>query len=76
MLDVSASRALLSWFMTCDHEIGLAASTLSLIVIGLVVLICGGLYEVRTKRDALFPPMMFKDFTISKRHVSFGCEQS
>ena len=48
------------------HNSGLAASTLSLIVIGVLVLICGGLYEVRTKRDALFPLTVFKDFTISE----------
>ncbi|KAH9947709.1 amino acid permease ScVBA-like protein [Amylocystis lapponica] len=41
-----------------------APSTLNLIIIGLVVLVGGGLYEVRTKRDALFPPIMFKDLTI------------
>ncbi|KAI0735458.1 amino acid permease ScVBA-like protein [Earliella scabrosa] len=40
------------------------ASTLSLIVTGIVVLLLGVIYEVRTKRDALFPPIAFKDRTI------------
>lgn len=31
-----------------------------------MVLVCGGIYEVRTKRDALFPVTAFKDSTTSK----------
>ena len=31
---------------------------------GIVVLLLAGIYEVRTKRDALFPPIVFKDRTI------------
>jgi hypothetical protein len=34
--------------------------------VGLVVLFCGGIYEVRTKRDALFPVTAFKDPTASE----------
>ena len=45
---------------------GTAPSTLSLIIVGLVVLFCGGIYEVRTKRDALFPVTAFKDPTASE----------
>ena len=45
---------------------GTAPSTLSLIIVGLVVLFCGGIYEVRTKRDALFPVTVFKDSTASE----------
>ncbi|TFK89767.1 amino acid permease ScVBA-like protein [Polyporus arcularius HHB13444] len=41
-----------------------SASTLVLIVTGLVVLLLGAIYEVRTERDALFPPIAFKDRTI------------
>ncbi|RPD63229.1 amino acid permease ScVBA-like protein [Lentinus tigrinus ALCF2SS1-7] len=41
-----------------------SASTLALIVTGLVVLLLGVIYEVRTERDALFPPIAFKDRTI------------
>ncbi|KAI8995388.1 amino acid permease ScVBA-like protein [Trametes punicea] len=41
-----------------------SASTLSLIIIGILVLVSGAFYEVRTKRDALFPPLAFKDRTI------------
>lgn len=36
----------------------------SIIASGLVVLVCAAFYEVRTKRDALFPPAVFKDYTI------------
>jgi hypothetical protein len=50
---------------------GTAASTLSLIIMGLVVLFCGGIYEVRTKRDALFPVTAFKDPTASKPCVHY-----
>ena len=35
-----------------------------MIVTGIVVLVLGGIYEVRTKRDALFPPIAFRDRTI------------
>ncbi|OJT04785.1 hypothetical protein TRAPUB_4579, partial [Trametes pubescens] len=40
------------------------ASTLTLIVAGVLVLVVAGFYEVRTKRDALFPPIAFRDRTI------------
>ncbi|TBU44139.1 amino acid permease ScVBA-like protein [Dichomitus squalens] len=42
----------------------ISPSTLALIVTGVVVLVLGAIYEVRTKRDALFPPIAFKDRTI------------
>ncbi|KAH9890971.1 amino acid permease ScVBA-like protein [Cubamyces lactineus] len=41
-----------------------SASTLTLIIVGILVLVAGAFYEVRTKRDALFPPIVFKDRTI------------
>ncbi|EIM83471.1 MFS general substrate transporter [Stereum hirsutum FP-91666 SS1] len=37
--------------------------TLTLIVVGLVLLVCAGYYETRTTRDALFPPAVFNDLT-------------
>ncbi|CCM01633.1 uncharacterized protein FIBRA_03694 [Fibroporia radiculosa] len=40
-------------------------STLCTIIAGLLILICAGSYEVRTKRDALFPLVIFKDRTIA-----------
>jgi len=43
--------------------IGLAVSTLLLISLGVIVLICGGIYEKYTTRECLFPPTMFKDLT-------------
>ncbi|OCH96676.1 amino acid permease ScVBA-like protein [Obba rivulosa] len=39
-------------------------ATISLILVGVVVLACGGIYETRTSRDALFPPVAFRDLTI------------
>ncbi|TFK41327.1 amino acid permease ScVBA-like protein [Crucibulum laeve] len=45
-------------------EIGWAAvSTLALIIIGILVLICGGFYEKYTTRDCLFPSTTFNDLT-------------
>ncbi|KAN0100844.1 Drug:H+ antiporter-2 family protein [Tylopilus felleus] len=41
-----------------------SASTISLIVIGPLILIIGGFYEVHTTRDALFPPAAFRSLTI------------
>ncbi|THH32108.1 hypothetical protein EUX98_g2086 [Antrodiella citrinella] len=38
-------------------------STIGIIVGGLVVLVCGGVYEVKTTRDALFPSSAFKNPT-------------
>ncbi|KAH7918405.1 MFS general substrate transporter [Leucogyrophana mollusca] len=38
-------------------------STLTLVILGPVILACGGFYEVRTTRDALFPPAAFKNIT-------------
>ncbi|KAF8140012.1 major facilitator superfamily domain-containing protein [Boletus edulis] len=38
-------------------------STLSLIIIGPLILTIGGFYEVHTSRDALFPPVAFQSLT-------------
>ena len=46
--------------------IGKQPSTVCLISGGLVILVCAGLYEVRTSRDALFPPSSFKNLTTSE----------
>ena len=40
--------------------------TLALIICGLLVLVLGGVYEVKTTRDALFPLSMFTDLTTGK----------
>ncbi|PFH49200.1 hypothetical protein AMATHDRAFT_5092 [Amanita thiersii Skay4041] len=40
-----------------------SASTLCLIIFGLTILLCGGLYEKYTTRDCLFPETTFKDIT-------------
>ncbi|KAA1468533.1 hypothetical protein DENSPDRAFT_472383 [Dentipellis sp. KUC8613] len=39
-------------------------STLALIIVGLLAFIIAGVYETKTKRDALFPPAAFKNPTI------------
>jgi len=41
-------------------------------ILGLVVLVCGGLYEVHTNRDALFPATSFIDLTIGWCAVVFA----
>ncbi|KAJ7129981.1 amino acid permease ScVBA-like protein [Mycena crocata] len=38
-----------------------APSTLLLICLGFVILVCGGVYETRTKRECLFPSATFSD---------------
>ncbi|TFY65274.1 hypothetical protein EVG20_g5658 [Dentipellis fragilis] len=40
-------------------------STLTLIIVGLLAFIIAGVYETKTKRDALFPPAAFKNPTIA-----------
>ena len=42
---------------------GTSPSTLTLIMIGPLILIFGGFYEVHTSRDALFPPVAFRSLT-------------
>ncbi|KAJ4489595.1 major facilitator superfamily domain-containing protein [Lentinula edodes] len=37
--------------------------TIVLIVMGLLILVCGSIYEAHTTRDSLFPPTMFKNIT-------------
>ncbi|KAG1885617.1 major facilitator superfamily domain-containing protein [Suillus subluteus] len=39
-------------------------STLLLVILGPVILACGGFYEVYTTREALFPPAVFKSLTV------------
>ncbi|KAE9410733.1 amino acid permease ScVBA-like protein [Gymnopus androsaceus JB14] len=38
-------------------------STIVLIISGLLILVCGSVYEAYTTRDSLFPPTMFKNLT-------------
>jgi hypothetical protein len=42
---------------------GKSSVTLSLIPVGTVALVGGGVYEIHTKRDALFSPTTFKDLS-------------
>lgn len=39
-------------------------STLAFIITGPLILVLGGVYEMHTKRDALFPPSAFRNFTV------------
>ncbi|EJD55395.1 MFS general substrate transporter [Auricularia subglabra TFB-10046 SS5] len=39
--------------------------TITLVLVGLVLLVFAGLYEARTARDALIPPSLFRSFTAS-----------
>lgn len=55
-----------------DNRPGACASTLTLIVAGVLVLVVAGFYEVRTKRDALFPPIAFRDRTIGEYPINSG----
>lgn len=51
-----------------QFDSGSTIPTILLIAMGCIVLFCGGIYEVNTKREALFPPVAFKDLSIGKRH--------
>ena len=42
---------------------GTAPTTLGLIIGGLILFALGAVYEVRTSREALFPPQLFKDIS-------------
>lgn len=54
-----------------DIPSGASPPTLCLIILGLMIFIIGGMYDVRTKRDALFPPAVFTDLTIGKYFNAF-----
>ena len=41
-------------------------------MIGPLILIVGGFYEMRTSRDALFPPVAFRSLTIGMRSSDQG----
>ncbi|EJF66452.1 amino acid permease ScVBA-like protein [Dichomitus squalens LYAD-421 SS1] len=64
LLFMSGSSCIVIGFNFATQNGWIAPSTLALIVTGIVVLVLGAIYEVRTKRDALFPPIAFKDRTI------------
>ena len=42
---------------------GIAPTTLCLIISGVLLLALGAVYEVRTSREPLFPPQLFKDIS-------------
>ncbi|KAI0762668.1 amino acid permease ScVBA-like protein [Fomes fomentarius] len=63
-LFMSGSSCIVIGFNLATQNGWAYASTISLIVTGIVVLLLGAIHEVRTKRDALFPPIAFKDRTI------------
>ena len=45
---------------------GTSPATLCPIIIGFLVLIAAGIYEVQTNKDALFPAAVFTDLTIGE----------
>lgn len=49
------------------HHAGASPSTLLLVILGPVILVCAGFYEVHTTREALFPPAAFKSLTVGKK---------
>lgn len=51
---------------------GKAPSTIVLIILGVIILVCGSVYEAYTTRDSLFPPSMFKNLTASMSLPSSG----
>ncbi|KZT06339.1 amino acid permease ScVBA-like protein [Laetiporus sulphureus 93-53] len=63
-LFVGGSSSVIIGLNTAADVGWIAPSTLSAIITGLFVLVSAGLYEVRTTRDALFPRVIFTDFTI------------
>jgi hypothetical protein len=53
-------------YLNDSTSIGVTASTLIPIILGLMILACGGVYEAHTDRDALFPVATFSDLTIGE----------
>ncbi|OBZ79039.1 putative transporter C3H1.06c [Grifola frondosa] len=64
VLFMSGSSCIVIGFNFASQLGWTAPATWCTISAGFVVLILGGFYEVRTSRDALFPPIAFKDLTI------------
>ncbi|KAI0067750.1 major facilitator superfamily MFS-1 [Artomyces pyxidatus] len=63
-LFISGTCAIIVGFSFASSSGWTAPSTLALIIAGLVLLLCAGFYEVRTTREALFPPAAFKNTNI------------
>ncbi|KAF5356018.1 hypothetical protein D9756_004206 [Leucocoprinus leucothites] len=61
ILFMTGTSCIVVGFSFANEAGWVAVSTLLLISLGLVVLICGGIYEKYTTRECLFPPTMFKD---------------
>ncbi|THH18101.1 hypothetical protein EW146_g2825 [Bondarzewia mesenterica] len=63
-LFITGSCCIIVGFSFASSNGWTAPSTLTLIIIGPVILACASWYEVRTSREALFPPAAFKDSAI------------
>ncbi|KXN83597.1 hypothetical protein AN958_01162 [Leucoagaricus sp. SymC.cos] len=63
ILFMTGTSCIVAGFSFANDVGWLAVSTLLLISLGLVVLLCGGVYERFTTRECLFPPTMFTDLT-------------
>ncbi|KAJ3490511.1 hypothetical protein NLI96_g1390 [Meripilus lineatus] len=62
-LFMSGSTCVVIGFSFASDFGWLSGVTLSLIIVGPLILIIGGLYEVSTRREALFPASSFKNIT-------------
>ncbi|KAJ7275380.1 major facilitator superfamily domain-containing protein [Mycena haematopus] len=60
-LFMTGSSFIIIGFSLASQNGWTAPSTLLLICLGFLILMCGGVYETRTKRDCLFPPATFSD---------------
>jgi len=63
LLFMSGTSSIVVGFSFATSSGWTSPSTLLLILVGIGVLVCGGIYEVHTKRDALFPVTAFTDLT-------------
>ncbi|KAJ3576145.1 hypothetical protein NP233_g632 [Leucocoprinus birnbaumii] len=63
ILFMAGTSCIIVGFSFANEAGWLSVSTLLLISMGLVVLVCGGIYERYSTRECLFPSTIFKDFT-------------
>ncbi|KAF7339759.1 hypothetical protein MSAN_02191400 [Mycena sanguinolenta] len=58
---MAGSSCIVIGFSLASQNGWTAPTTLLLICLGFLILVCGGVYETRTKRDCLFPAATFSD---------------
>ncbi|KAI0257095.1 major facilitator superfamily domain-containing protein [Lactifluus subvellereus] len=64
LLFIGSTSCIIVGFSFASSRGWTATSTLTLIIVGSVLLISAGVHEVRTTRDALFPHAIFNNFNI------------